>query len=92
MKNKDNKKIKKLFKNFEKEHGHSPKYADVSVRFADGDTATDYIKLRDFQTDTAADEDDCRVIGYLDGLTELLSCGEIMDFAIEEIHGFYDEI
>ena len=91
-----NKKIKQLHKEFVKNNGNEPKFAEVVVRW-DGDSEEDtidsIIKLKDFDPrNTENDIDDSNVIFYADGIAGLCQVnGGGNGFTITDIVMFCDE-
>ena len=87
-------KIKRLWNEFVNEHGHSPKFAIVVIKYdGEDEEATDLIKVSGFERgNTENDPDDDDVVFYADGLRELIGINEKgwADFRITDIHEFSD--
>lgn len=88
-----NKKIRQLHKEYVKQNGNEPRFADVKVRWdGDDEDIDDIIKLKDFDPrNTENDPDDEHVIYFADGITELCQVNEgDHGFIITDINGFGD--
>ena len=86
-----NKKMRQLHKEYVKQNGNEPRFADVKVRWdGDDEDIDDIIKLKDFDPrNTENDPDDEHVIYFADGITELCQVNEgDHGFIITDINGF----
>lgn len=88
-----NKKMRQLHKEYVKQNGNEPRFANVKVRWDDDDEEIDdIIKLKDFDPrNTESDPDDEHVIYFANGITELCQVNEgDHGFIITDINGFGD--
>ena len=88
------KKMRKLHREFVKEHGHEPKYVDVIVKWQDWDALChETLKMRDFDPEnTENDPDDSEITFYVNGIDGLceLATEKVEDFTITDVVEFSD--